>query len=75
MADTLSKSGDTLCSLSSASLETQLGEDGQAASLELATPRFVGRLPAQDNSDKAIIRGRAAIAKTLKFGIGVILCR
>ena len=66
MAGTLSKSGGTLCSLSSASLETQLGEAGQSASLESATPRFGGRLPAQDSSDKAIIRGRAPIARALK---------
>ena len=38
------------CVESAASLETQLGDEGQGAKREASTPRWVGRFPVNENN-------------------------
>ena len=50
----------------SASLETQLGVDGQDDNSESKTPRFDGRLPVQEISDIRITRDNVRMMKRFK---------
>jgi hypothetical protein len=38
------------CAESAASLETQLGDEGQGGKRDASTPRWVGRLPGNENN-------------------------
>ena len=51
----------------SASLETQLGVDGQDDNLESNIPRFAGRLPVQENSDITITRDNVRMMTRFKM--------
>ena len=69
LASTLNLIASTLWRSSPASLETQLGENGQAANLLSVIPRFVGRWPEQENKDMVVIINRQMLAKGLMVGM------
>jgi hypothetical protein len=50
LAGMLSVNAAMRCVESPASLETQFGDAGHGASLKSLIPRFVGRVPAQENN-------------------------
>src|SRR5436190_21824961 len=54
--------GSILCPSSSACVETQLGDDGHAASLPSLTPRFVGRPAEKLRTYMSTIGARTTIA-------------